>query len=40
MGSGTTAYVARKLSCDYVGCELNAEYIELAENRLQQKVLF
>jgi DNA modification methylase len=40
LGSGTTAVAAKLVSCDYVGCELNPEYIELAESRLSQGVLF
>jgi len=38
-GSGTTAYVARKLLRNYVGIELNPEYIKLAEKRLAQQLL-
>lgn len=34
MGAGTTAVVARELGCNYVGVELNADYIGIAENRL------
>lgn len=40
MGSGTTAYVARKLGRHYVGIELNRDYIKLAEKRLSQQVIF
>ena len=36
MGSGTTALVARQLDRNYVGIELNPEYIKLAEKRLRQ----
>lgn len=36
MGSGTTALVARRLGRSYVGIELNAEYVALAEERLAQ----
>ena len=39
MGSGTTAFVARKHSRDYLGIELNAEYIKLVEKRLAQQIL-
>jgi len=35
MGSGTTGLVARKLGRNYIGIELNKEYIELAEKRLK-----
>jgi DNA modification methylase len=40
MGSGTTALVARQLGRDYVGIELNPEYIKIAEQRLSQQTLF
>jgi DNA modification methylase len=39
-GSGTTAMVARGLSCRYVGIELNPEYVEISLKRLKQGVLF
>lgn len=39
-GSGTVAEVARANGCKFVGAELNAEYIELAKKRLQQRGLF
>jgi len=39
MGSGTTAVVAKKLGRNYVGIELNLNYIKMAEKRLQQEVL-
>ena len=38
MGAGTTALVARKLGRNYVGCELNPEYIIIAENRLRKEL--
>ena len=34
MGSGTTALVARRLGRHYVGCDVNAEYVALANERL------
>lgn len=34
MGSGTTAIVAKTLKRNYLGIELNPEYIKIAENRL------
>ena len=40
MGSGTTALVARSLGRNYIGIELNSKYIELAEKRLSQQLLF
>jgi DNA modification methylase len=39
MGSGTTAVVARQLGRNYIGIELNPNYIKLAENRLSQQIL-
>ncbi len=39
-GSGTTAMVARDLSCRYVGIELNPGYVEISLKRLEQGVLF
>lgn len=35
-GSGTTGAVALKHGRQYIGCELNADYIELAHRRIQQ----
>src|SRR3990167_7885715 len=40
MGAGTTALVAKKNNCNYVGCELNQTYIEIAQRRLSQEYLF
>lgn len=34
MGSGTTALVAKGLGRDYVGCELNPEYVKMSEKRI------
>lgn len=39
MGSGTTAYVAKKHGRKYLGCELNYDYKKLQDNRLQQGFL-
>ena len=35
MGSGTTAAVAQRLGRQYVGYELEPEYIKIAEERLR-----
>ena len=35
MGSGTTGIVARKLERNYIGCEINADYIRIAEKRMR-----
>jgi DNA modification methylase len=38
MGSGTTALVAIKNNRHYIGCELNPEYIKIANGRIGKKV--
>lgn len=38
MGAGTTAVVARKLQRNFIGFELNAEYLKIAENRLRNEL--
>lgn len=38
-GSGTTGVVARELGRQYIGIELNAEFIKIAEKRLAQQNL-
>lgn len=38
MGAGTTALVARKLNRNYIGFELNPEYIKIAQKRLQDEL--
>ena len=41
LGSGTTAVVAVKTFRKYIGCELNPEYIKIAEQRIsKEKGLF
>lgn len=40
LGSGTTAYVARKHGRRSIGIELNPDYCELAARRMQQQSLF
>ena len=39
-GSGTTGLVAREAGCDYVGIDLNREYLDLSCDRLRQGMLF
>ena len=39
-GAGTTGLVAKKQGRNFVGFELNPEYIKIAEKRLRQEVLF
>lgn len=36
-GSGTTGVVAKRMSCNFIGCELNSEYIAIANKRLQNE---
>lgn len=38
MGAGTTALVARKLNRNYIGFELNPEYLKISENRLRREL--
>jgi DNA modification methylase len=38
MGAGTTALVASKLNRNFIGFELNADYIEIAKKRLQNEL--
>lgn len=38
MGAGTTALVARKLNRNYIGFELNPEYIKIANKRLYTEI--
>ena len=36
MGSGTTAIVSKKLGRNYIGIELNEEYIKMAKEKLDK----
>lgn len=38
MGAGTTALVSRKLNRNYIGFELNPQYIAIANNRLRNEL--
>ena len=38
MGSGTTAVVAKKLNRNYIGFELNPEYVEIANRKLRREI--
>lgn len=38
MGAGTTALVSRKLLRNYIGIELNQQYIDIALNRLAKEL--
>jgi site-specific DNA-methyltransferase (cytosine-N4-specific) len=39
MGSGTTAQVAQQLGRQYIGCELNPQYLSLQHERTAQQAL-
>ena len=39
MGSGTTAQAAQHLGRDWLGCELNPEYVRLQSDRLRQSCI-
>jgi len=38
MGSGTTAIVARKLNRNYIGFELNPQYVKIAEKKIYREL--
>jgi len=38
MGSGTTAVVARKLNRNYIGFELNPDYLKIANRKLHREL--
>lgn len=38
MGAGTTALVAKNLDRNYIGFELNPEYIKISDNRLKKEL--
>lgn len=38
MGSGTTAIVSRKLNRNYIGAELNSDYVRIARKRLNKEL--
>lgn len=40
MGAGTTALVSRKLNRNFLGFELNSEYIKISEKRLKKELGF
>ena len=40
MGSGTTALIAQRLAREWIGIELNPEYIEIIKRRTAQSELF
>ena len=38
LGSGTTAVAAEKLGIDWIGIEINPEYVKIAEKRIKMKI--
>lgn len=36
MGTGTTAVACKKLQRNFIGCEINKEYIDIANKRLNE----
>jgi len=40
LGSGTTAVACKQLKRNYIGIELSQEYVDIANKRLEQDVLF
>jgi len=36
MGSGTTAVAAKELNRNFLGCEIEAKYCEVAQKRINQ----
>jgi len=39
MGSGTTALAAKQLNRDFIGFEINSDYVKIANQRLEQSKL-
>lgn len=37
MGSGTTGVACRQLGIDFIGCELDEEYFEIAKERISEE---
>ena len=40
IGSGTTAVAAKQLGRKFIGCDISQEYVNIANKRLSQEVLF
>ena len=38
MGAGTTALVAARLKRQFLGCEINPDYIKIAERRVAPEI--
>ena len=39
MGSGTTAVACKQLGRNFIGCDNNKEYVDIANKRLEQETL-
>ena len=37
MGSGTTGVVAKRLGREFIGIDLNSEYVEISANRIKME---
>jgi site-specific DNA-methyltransferase (adenine-specific) len=38
MGSGTVGEVCKKMNRDFIGCEINKDYFEIAQNRIMNGI--
>ena len=39
MGSGTTALASKQLGRNFIGCDINEDYVKIANRRLEQSIL-
>ena len=39
IGSGTTAVACKQINRNYIGCDINQEYVDIANERLRQNIL-
>jgi len=39
MGSGTTAFASKQLGRNFIGCDINEDYVKIANRRLEQSIL-
>lgn len=40
MGSGTTGVACKELGYEFIGCEIDSEYFDIAKERLEEVKLF
>lgn len=40
MGSGTTGVACKELGYEFIGCEIDSEYFDIAKERLEEIKLF